>query len=850
MTRFRLPLYVFACALGLSVGCSGPDASDTPQAIFIHVSDPHLFHQQKADEKDGGAKREAQARIDQDGFRSFLRAVGSLDLPVRPEFILITGDIGIEPEQTGVADRVNLYTKNWPVRVATTATLLAESPLSDIYWVAGNNDIEEESADTAALGRAEEFTKEVSAKLPGRVRFQSLTSCFTAHAGTCAADIAGTNYTLLGVTTVSMKNGSEKRGADSTKKHNTPDQEKQLARAETLVTVQTARGRRVIVATHIPELDDPFTAGNQRFGGLTKKRTTLPASAWDVSQATLDSWNRIVANQGVAAVLAGHFHDSHKEIYQRPYSWSESSPLRANISKLFVVPPLSVKVQENSPIQARGFAVISLYRDSVNRRLYWMDPATLQFAPEPVPSTTENGGGGGNWITRSITWAWKLADPATPMAKAVVWSFAFLVAFLAVIALWQIPPTPQEDSPVKTPAPTGSSTSTGVFDGNFGRVAASGLGGMVAIAFLDSYWDKLGFDARPYYVVLFISFFFVGLLLFALTRGFVEAWRSQSLARRLPPPVPIHFDGWRKLAFYVELFLTKLVQWVLSWFRQPGLVFLDTLLSFLVGRNQSPAASAVWERKVVEIQNTIVGAADHVRETLTIAIIDALNAATDELSPDAIRGVRVGVTALSDDGLELFYIASAPGSLRRPFPKQSLAWISVQLGKIMWWVDQPFKDDAKEIVVVRASDQVETGMRQELTMGDCFLAREGSDYEAFIVIPLPLSRVASATRPGAIHISFAKREWLLSLWPDLTVEDWHSKQESGKTIFDEPTRAFGPNAPPDSGLRNSLRLAIGVLSNLLSQFDQDIFDRAQAKRGQSKSPDPFTAPREKPKTPK
>src|SRR5207244_3448483 len=101
----------------------------------------------------------------------------------------------------------------------------------------------------------------------------------------------------------------------------------QIEKFAALISEAQAKGRKVIVLSHVPELDDPFTLARRRFtesppnkndkpSGKTETPERPAASTWNVAPEVFRRWKELTESPTVLAVLAGHFHDSHREIYR------------------------------------------------------------------------------------------------------------------------------------------------------------------------------------------------------------------------------------------------------------------------------------------------------------------------------------------------------------------------------------------------------------------------------------------------------------------------------------------------------------------------------------------------------
>ncbi len=324
----------------------------------------------------------------------------------QPSFIVLTGDLNVDPcdipgsQSSSGSSRSRSPTAQEcvdavdPARradeLSRVAKALAQSPVKTIYLAAGNNDIANEDPGEVSLAYFNQFIDDLQKRLDESntgVKLHNLTSCY-AGTGTCYADVGG-RYRLIGFPSYSFKN----RGPGSI------HDEKQLKQFEvfrSLLDQAQSAHKRVLVLEHIPNLDDPFVLAQDRYDARTPepnddsdpKNSRAPWSAWNVSTKLLQGWKEAVQSQTIVAVLAGHFHDSHEEVYRRPYSWSTPvDPIESR--KLFVAPPLAVKNQDTSPVQARGYSLITLQSNRLHEVLYWYDSATGQFAAQGPPKSRD-----------------------------------------------------------------------------------------------------------------------------------------------------------------------------------------------------------------------------------------------------------------------------------------------------------------------------------------------------------------------------------------------------------------------------------------------------------------------------
>jgi hypothetical protein len=835
-----------AAALSALLFVAGCGAGETDRGVwFVHATDPHLFEESEGSEPE----RLSRERESLEAFEQLLATFDALpDIDAEPAFLLLTGDFGIGEEPADGDTR--------EARVEILADALAERPGLTVYFVPGNNDIAGELIGN--VGAADEFLDAVRTRVrPQGVDLHDLTACYRAGAGIldgCTFDIPGTRFRLIGFPTFSFKEPKQAAEERPGGEEERPDEEEPTAAptageadaapaqpvaespapaageppaasAETPVTsptpaapptgrdevhgqwierlgllVSEARRERkkALIATHIPDLNDPYDQAQGELYRLTARTASGGPvwSPWSVTPELYERWRAIVDSPTVSRVLAGHFHDNHKEIYRQPYSWERDPPgaapfARPDRGKLWIAPPLGVRLQDASPIQARGFALVGLIDGQPVRRLYWYDQARRAFEPEEPAGPRQKRDGGGEWWLRG--WAarlWDLGGAASALEKMVILLFALTAAFLTIVAVWKIPPpdtrwTQVGSAEAVTPAPPAAAAGGGPFDNNFARTVLGGLSGLVGIAFVDAFWEGSPVDHKAYYIVCFLIFFLLVLLVSSFLRAVAETLRSRVVGehrhgrpRRDSPP--------EKLLLYWG---RRLWRWILS-HRASSLVFFDTFLNLIQGRNQ--LQTKVFGDEIFELQRSLVGTVDRIAEEIERAIRHALDHAG--CAPGRMD-CRVNISVMSNDGQSLQYVSLGRGSLLRPFGPRSIAWLATTLGRAMWW-RKGYEPDADDIELFdnskNSNEPTSTlaGWEKSIKLKSVFAPRGTPDYEAFVVIPLPWLRGHRTTPKSAIHISLAKEQYLDKLWAGLELP-------SGVVEPSEPTQFPEPTQPAD-----------------------------------------------------
>lgn len=863
---------------------------------FVQVTDPHVFLADNPKNPNDGEVRPYQEKLNQEAFSQLFTSLDNLPGgDPKPAFLVVSGDFGLDrffartsppaaapppqqatggaaaaetssPEATPTPTPTPTPAPTPPPSPETAASanvdsavsylvgILGKSPVKKIYLVPGNNDVAQEEPVGEEVEKARAFWNRVRQGLAGTgVTLHDLTSCYFEEGADCHADVTGTPYRLIGFPSHSFKN------KDGVTKAREEAQQAQLEKLDGLVA-QAGQDKRLLIVTHIPELDDPYTlAQNEMARGREVAKPEERAkwsvdrpdwavsSAWNVRGAAFDKWRKIVGSRAVAGVLAGHFHDSHKEIYRPPYDWATPSAQRASLEKLYLAPPLSMRLQDTSPIQARGFAFFRLKGgDDPERVLFWYDRKSKRFEREepdrrgrPEPDTSFG------WrIGDTARQYWRMATEPMDLARAAVIAIAFLAAFLTIVELWEIPPPktplasgasqPATTATTTTTTTTASTTTTtrdfSAFQSNFVKTVLAGLGGMLALTFLDSLWNSEGMNARAYYVVLFVTFFFLMLLLYAVIQALIEALRSRILTqhpvRAWRPSVPRRggsggasggrggAGSWREARFRLSYWRLRIWDWVLS-LRAFFLIFFDTFSNVLRGRNQ--LRTVVFEKAIVDLHWGIVRAAERIREEIERAILQAMNGkAMDE-------DVRVSVSMLSEDESVLFYVAREQGSLGRGFDKRSVAWVAVYTDTALWWEkDYPLDTELLD----NTSGGYPLLPAEKIRLGAYYQTRAGQDYAGFIILPVPWAKRATSDtyRKAGIQISFRSKEMMDALFRLPEDADGTPLYSLWTSLLDD--REPAPECPwlPDDQLRNVLRHSLLILEDLLTPFNETVFD--------------------------
>lgn len=859
---------VFICAsllaVMLVVGCAG-DAKHEHQGrgfLLVHATDPHIFlpaaEEKKTDpdsidKKNIGTK---QQELNEKALADMLKRIRSLEDGRPPSFLVLTGDFGVDPCPIAKAELGKSPTTKECVavdegkrsrQIQSLAGLLSASPVRDIYLVAGNNDLANEAPDDDALGYFNKLLDDVQAQMDKNradVQLHNLTRCYAATGNSpssCFADLADTPYRVIGFPSYSFKN-----------KNALPEtlaaQAKQFDTFRGLLDQARQAGKKVLILTHTPEMDDPFTLAQDRYAAKPPAAANDPDpassrsrwSTWNVSKKLLEDWQDVLASDSVAGVLAGHLHDSHKEIYRQPYFWSSVANHQLAFRKLFLAPPLAVKNQDNSPIQARGFSVLSLAPDRIKPHFYWYSSETGDFAPEHKRKFEAKRHGGWPRWHGVIAWLWQLAGPEKALEHLAVLLIAFLTAFLTVVAIWQFPlaeslllaPGKKEGETTAPPAPEPSP-----FTNRFGKTVIAGLGGLVMTEVTKALGNQQPSpDTKWYYIVWFILFFFVLLLGLGALRALTEGVRARvaivhyPLARR-----PGKTDNaWKAFWEMVSYWVRRILDWVFS-MRVPLLTALDTFINLIQGKN--PAMTQAFSETIIEQQRSVVRVADAIRYDLNRLIergvlhLLSQESAAPPAPPvpaqvsskdlTAFDRVRVNISVLSNDQSSVYYISRAPGSSLLPFLKRSMAWVSVYTGEIRWYLSQWDKLDANQkrvadtVVLFDNSGGDIPGEPAAPMLVRQYYQPRHQDYEAFIIFPLPWPQrgFGSDYVKGAIQISFRQDDDLRRIWKPGEIKD---------NKYPTPSRML-EDWCCDAEVRAAVRNSLAALGELLRGFNEVIY---------------------------
>ena len=371
--------WLIVCALLILVTCT-----TQAQVNFVQITDPHIFD----DIKDDGSRLDDKA-----AFASFVEKLNQRVVEKAAEdgstydFVVVTGDLGLEQLVKG-GDEVS-RANSLKAGAAELASLIGLSKISTWLFVPGNNDLLDEKPTN--IRYYYDFIQDLQEALKGAENQIKIIDL-------CAEDGTNTNghaknffqirnYAFIGFNDASFKNTDV--NPDGSPRVVGPPLRINENFVGQLNNVSDVRRQlddkdidHVYIFYHIPEIDDPYfvTLNEQQVPlktryaneGLIGKPYLY--SSWFVKTDVRKEWDRVVRNDKVQGLFAGHFHDYKKSTYQN-FQWlRERFHLSDTLAKLHVCPPLALKKQKGQEGQARGFQEVYLDADGkVSARIFWFE---------------------------------------------------------------------------------------------------------------------------------------------------------------------------------------------------------------------------------------------------------------------------------------------------------------------------------------------------------------------------------------------------------------------------------------------------------------------------------------------
>lgn len=370
-------LLIFLTVLVLCSPGSGADKQSS--LTFIQITDSHLFDSGKVRPGQSSEEQKTNAIERADSYVAWdwsLLEINRLALSRTVDFVVFTGDFGLEKVTTEVKPPNGCVAL--PNAVDEVARSFGSLLVNKIYVVRGNNDLEQEDPKDAA--RFDDFIQVLVSdeRLKGK-QIVNLTPAF--GNGSSASDLSN-GIRIVGLDSSSFKNDPPKKeesrcnysiaaGGSVATVNSSEYQLQELQRVSKLIQTD---GTPSILFTHVPDLDDPYKVDNPSKTGT--------AAGWNLEVGARTEWNRIIADNRLLAVFAGHLHDATRSRYLPPYSWQAVRTSRpAEVyQKTYLAPPLAAKFQIDRAPQARGYLLATVTAQGV----VWAEIRWFNLQPSDV----------------------------------------------------------------------------------------------------------------------------------------------------------------------------------------------------------------------------------------------------------------------------------------------------------------------------------------------------------------------------------------------------------------------------------------------------------------------------------
>ena len=137
---------------------------------------------------------------------------------------------------------------------------------------------------------------------------------------------------------------------------------------------------RVLVAVSWPRTGNPLPTHS------TARPSNSQVVAWALKPAQAQPWLDVIENERVSAILSGDWQSADRGSYTDFHGLFEPDLSSADLTKLYVGPPLHPSKQNPMPeVVAVGFEVIRLDRlGRVSRVFYWSAPGGFELQPSSV----------------------------------------------------------------------------------------------------------------------------------------------------------------------------------------------------------------------------------------------------------------------------------------------------------------------------------------------------------------------------------------------------------------------------------------------------------------------------------
>ncbi|HEX6719513.1 MAG TPA: hypothetical protein VF088_20590 [Pyrinomonadaceae bacterium] len=493
--------------------------SSKAQVSFVQITDPHIFDDVHQTEKNP-SQNEDNVLENRAALASLIGQINERELAgSKFNFIAVTGDLGIEalvlePSSKDKTDaeketippallndqirdkQRELITNSLKKGARDLAGLIALSRVTLWLFVPGNNDVLGELP--RHVRYYHEFMKELQASVQElNIKIKIVDLCPYDETST-GANYASTSkpfqldglkdYIFIGFNDSSFKNKK-----DNLIEINAAAQLNYVRQ----VSNQLQRGdfKYAYIFYHIPEIDDPWLVTQSRTDDPLKTRVARAdligksyfESSWFVRNDVREQWNLVVMNPKVKGLFAGHFHDSKPQSYQS-FDWMRTNYPGETLSKLYVAPPIALRMQRHSLTHARGFREVFLDKDgSVKSRIVFLNNAQWDLAPGDAESERQLA------LAQTYSASGKKTEAAAAYAKAAESSWPpTRTAALASLQQLNNEENRWTRKYLLTPLSTGWSAGVNTFGALLVTIALSLLAIAIAWPFIQIYAERTG----------------------------------------------------------------------------------------------------------------------------------------------------------------------------------------------------------------------------------------------------------------------------------------------------------------------------------------------------------------------
>jgi Calcineurin-like phosphoesterase len=319
------------------------------------------------------------------------------------DFVIVTGDIGIEPLVSPNGKENNQFIVERLRRGASDlASMLVLSKVNRWLFVPGNNDVADEQPAQV------KYYHLFIASLADEVRklredFEIIDLCPKENSAASSQYDSRSGlfrikeksqYAFIGFDDASFKNFDPPASAP-TRRINANFELQKKHIAQVMALLNDVNITYAYVFYHIPEIDDPHLTSSGETEDAIKTRAAdktlmggaYERSVWFVKNDIRDQWQQVVNHTKVFGRFAGHFHDSRRAIYEK-FDWMSDAEVYRDdrLDELHVCPPVAQKFQQTSTEQARGFQEVAIdERGIVSTRIFWLEGAAWNLSVDKAP---------------------------------------------------------------------------------------------------------------------------------------------------------------------------------------------------------------------------------------------------------------------------------------------------------------------------------------------------------------------------------------------------------------------------------------------------------------------------------